>query len=468
MDRLEVYLEIVPLPVMIAVPILAVALFMLLPGKWRLPLAITIMVPWLAIGRLFEIGTFAQMAKATSIGALILVTFSAWLHPGERRQLPGLALMYPIMAVLAFAYILTVENVMFALAIKVLWLAMVIAALMVARVIVDEKSLQMVVRCMTIGFAITMFVAFSDLVRNPGEAFRAGLNRFEPYGANANQIGVVFAVIAPLALYAAMRAPGLIGKTIWFGICGMGIALGLLTASRSTMVVMVVVLIPLGVALTKRPGIVITGAIVLGLGVPFVIGMAEDTAFERFSSIETARVEGGVEYLGYVAERPIFGLLGSDEASFLEDESAVTHPHNAYIEMLYFGGLSYFIPLFIVVGMSMLAAKRIWRYRRILGVDPVLVSMLVAMMFMVYAHGFVNGSIYYPTYAWAFLHIMLSTFFLGLAADLKAGASADNLLPAMTTLVSEEHVETTEVEYELGDEYGDYREYGGGAAEPAT
>ena len=31
----------------------------------------------------------------------------------------------------------------------------------------------------------------------------------------------------------------------------------------------------------------------------------------------------------------------------------------------------------------------------------------------------VNGSIYYPTYAWSFFHVLLSILFLTLASDLR-------------------------------------------------
>lgn len=47
---------------------------------------------------------------------------------------------------------------------------------------------------------------------------------------------------------------------------------------------------------------------------------------------------------------------------------------------------------------------------------------------MLYAHGFVNGSIFYPTYFWAFFHVLLSVFFLNLGMDLARGVP--DVLPA--------------------------------------
>ena len=421
MDRVQQYLDVVPLTVLIMLPLLAAGLFLIVPGRWRLSLALILMVAWLVLGRLSEIGVIAQVAKATGVVGLGLVAFAAWLDPGPRRRLPALGWLYLVMGLLAFIYILTVRDRTLAMVIHVQWLVLVIAALTVARTLTDEASVVQVVRSLAIGFFIGTFVALSDLVLHPSEAFRAGLGRFFPYGANANQIGIVFAVSVPLALYFAIRTRNILIRLAFLGVCGVAVGLGLLTASRSTVAVMIGTSLPLVLALTRRPVLVVIGAATLLAVLSWVMGLGEEVKLERLRSLETGRLQTAVEYIGYIAERPIFGLLGTEGQSFLEEDLTRGHPHNAYIEVLYFGGLSYSIPLFILVGMSLRAAFVVWRRRRWFGADPLLISMLAGLMVMVYAQGFINGSIYYPTYAWEFLHVVLSLFFLGLAGDLKSG-----------------------------------------------
>ncbi len=428
MERVQQYLDVVPLPVLIVLPLLAAGLFLIVPGRWRLSVALILMVPWLVLGRLSEIGVIAPVAKATGVVGLGLVAFAAWLDPGPRRRLPALAWVYLVMGLLAFIYILTVRDRTLAIVIRIQWFVLVIAALAVARTLTDEASVVRVVRSLAIGFFIGTFVALSDLVLHPNEAFSMGLGRFFPYGANANQIGIVFAVSVPLALYFALRTRNILIRLPLLGVCGIAAGLGLLTASRSTMAVMIGASLPLVWALTRRPVIVVIGAVILFAALNWVMGMGEDVKLERLGSLQTGRYQTAVEYLGYISERPLFGLLGTDGQSFLAEDSPGRHPHNAYIEVLYLGGLSYSIPLLILVGVSLRATFVVWRRRQWSGADPLLISMLAGLMVMVYAQGFINGLMYYPTYAWAFLHVMLSLFFLGLAGDLKSGRA--NMLAA--------------------------------------
>ena len=64
-----------------------------------------------------------------------------------------------------------------------------------------------------------------------------------------------------------------------------------------------------------------------------------------------------------------------------------------------------------------------WRHRMRLDNDPLLISMLVAYMAAIYAHGFVNAEIFYATSIWPFLHIFLSTLLITAAYDLRRTAN---------------------------------------------
>ena len=88
------------------------------------------------------------------------------------------------------------------------------------------------------------------------------------------------------------------------------------------------------------------------------------------------------------------------------------------LETLYVGGLVYGLPTFFLAGYTGLCIFRSWRNRRLIFADPLLISFLAALLVMTYAHGFVNHSLYYPTTTLAFVHVLLSVFFMGLSMDL--------------------------------------------------
>jgi hypothetical protein len=134
-------------------------------------------------------------------------------------------------------------------------------------------------------------------------------------------------------------------------------------------------------------------------------------------------VEIGKRYLAIIAERPYLGLLETEGESFLRSESTgQVSTHNGYLETLYLGGITYAMPVFFLVAYTGWCTVRTWKYRRLIGVDPLLINLLVALMVMTYAHGFVNSSLYYPTTNLAFFHVLLSVVFMGLARDLtRAG-----------------------------------------------
>ena len=106
------------------------------------------------------------------------------------------------------------------------------------------------------------------------------------------------------------------------------------------------------------------------------------------------------------------------------DSENLAHAHNTYWELLYFGGLTYGLPTMFLVAYTLMCAYACWHKRRQIGADPVLVNMMIALMVMTYAHGFVNHAIHYPTTTISFIHVLVSVFFMGVAADLWQGREA--------------------------------------------
>src|SRR5690606_25380751 len=165
----------------------------LVPPRLRLRAALIGLVPYLTIGRLPELGFAYQLCKATGWAALLAVAAAAMMQPGDVRRPHWIAWVYVAVAAIAPVYVLTTEDSFFAIALRIQWLIMILAAIAVVRTIHDGPSLERVMRSLQIGFAIALLLPFADLMMRGSGAFRAGLGRFEPLGANSNQIGIFIA-----------------------------------------------------------------------------------------------------------------------------------------------------------------------------------------------------------------------------------------------------------------------------------
>ncbi len=419
MDKVQLYLQIVPLPVLIIAPVAVIIAWLLVPARLRLPCAVGVLVPWLTLGLMPGLGMLQSLGKTTGFAAFLLVTVAAWLDPGPKRQMPLIVWLYPATAVMGFLYILTVSDMALAFVLRFQWLLLVIAAIAVARTIVDEATLMRIVVALAIGAGVTLLIPFSDLLMNPTKALKAGMGRFFPYGANPNQIGIVFSIAGPLTLYVALRSRHAIWKPALLSATALAVGMGLLTASRSTMAVMLGAMAPVGWQLMRRASMAVVAVIIAVGGLYAVLSLGSDAHLGRLLTLGTSRPEIALVYLDIIGDRPLFGLLETEGESFIHATAeASTHPHNAYIVTLYIGGLSYALPNFLLVGYTLWCTFTVWRHRRRLSVDPPLLNMLIIFMGMVYLHGFEAGGIYYPTHAWAFFHVLLSVFFIGVAADL--------------------------------------------------
>jgi hypothetical protein len=425
MSKIELYLTMVPWWVIVLAPLIGVIAAFGTPRRFRLPVALALVPPWLTLGQLVGLGSLAALAKVTEFALYLLVAVAAIADAGPKRKLPATAYGYVAVGFLGFAYIWTVVDLDLAAAIRIQWILLILASLMVARTVVDEASLMRVLRALMFGCGIALLLPFSNLVMNPGAAFKA-TGRFSPYEVNSNHVGVLFALSMPLALYMAYRK----GEAWWWKLACSGAAvlalmMGLITASRSTMAVMIGSSGPVALAFSRRPIVMmLAGAAILG-GLAFALTFSDYVNFSRMGSIETPGRDLQHDlYAELFTERPLFGLLGTEGESFLKLETIDTaHAHNAYLQQLYLGGLSYGIPLFGIALLTIWSTAVSWFGRRRFAMDPIAMSVLAAIMAMTYAHGMVNSSMYYPTTVISFTHILFSVLFLSWAMDLKRPSS---------------------------------------------
>ena len=417
MFTFEQYTDVIPLPVLMMAPALAGLMFLLCPARLRLPAALIILPPFLLVGRLPLLGAPALGAKALGFAMLLAVAAAAWLSPGPKRRLSLLSYIYVPLALAGPVFIMTTEDNLFPMLRAVQWICMVIAALAVSRTIVDAASLLRVLKYLALGFVINAPILLSAIVT--GSWTFTGHMRFEPYGAASNQVGIVLTAIVGFTVYFAVRDKNLLIRAVWAGTAAAATGMALLSGSRSVVITIMGVCAPVGVWMLRKPALAVPMIGVMLVGIVVVISRVEANPFDRYKTLETARGQQAVEYIREsIAQRPFTGLLGTRGMQADTDETLGYHAHNAYLKQAYTGGLLLAVPYLSLAVLSMLSAVLVWKHRALLDVDPLLISTLVAFLFMVYAHGMVNHMIYLGTNIWAFVHLLLSTMFLTWAGEL--------------------------------------------------
>ncbi|NRA58306.1 MAG: hypothetical protein HRU13_09370, partial [Phycisphaerales bacterium] len=329
---LEQYLEVVPIPVLIAAPALAGLVFLLCPARLRLPAALVILPPFLIIGRLPLLGTVALGAKALGFAMLLALGVAAMLSPGPKRRLHPLCYAYVPLAFAAPFFIVTTEDPAIPILYGVQWICLVFAAIMLCRTIVDADSLFRLVKLLGYGFLLATPILLSALVT--GQWSYTGHSRFEPYGASAVQTSIVFTMTAGLGAYLAFRDNTKIMRPIWIGMVAAATGMALLTGTRSAMITLIGVCAPVGFYAIRKPVLAVPALGVVIIGIAVVLSRVDSNPFDRYKTLETARGEQAVEYIQEsIAQRPLTGLLGTRGFNAQVDESLGFHAHNAYLKM---------------------------------------------------------------------------------------------------------------------------------------
>jgi hypothetical protein len=230
------------------------------------------------------------------------------------------------------------------------------------------------------------------------------------------------------------------------------IGMSVLTASRQTILAIALVMSPVIFVLIKRPIIFIL-LLAFGFGgLALIVSMAENVEFDRLGSLETGRLDIWSAYFMEVfPKRPIFGLLGTSGESFEKSMNEVgMHPHNAWLYWMYLGGLSLALPMLYLTIYSSYCGIRIWKLRKYLPGTPLLYSILVMLLLTMYFQGLFNQVVYWPTYTWSFLHVVLSALFICIWHDIKSGNFSEALYD------DSESLEYAEYESDAVEEFEDF------------
>ncbi|MCE7967378.1 MAG: hypothetical protein DYG94_01355 [Leptolyngbya sp. PLA3] len=411
------YLDIVPLPVLMAIGLIGGVVVLMIPSSMRLTLFLTGLPIWLALSRFPALGPVQAVSKATGMFYFAVIAFAAFTQPGPKRHIPNILWLYPLLGFLSIFYVLGAEDRAIAIILRFQWLFLTLAAIMVVRTITTERQLKHVLLTLAIGEAISTFIAFLAVVKDPGAAFAGGLGRVQPWGANQNHVGPIFVLGAPLALYFALRLRGQFMRLAALGAAGLGSIMGLLTASRSVVFPLAGLLAVVGWELRRKPMVVIGAAVVT---IPMLIyagGFVASANVDRLGTLESERFDRWQEYLGVIMEHPVFGIMFETGELAASEEEIGGHAHNAYLDALRVYGLSMCVPLFGLGLWSSWCAFKVWKRRKLFCSDNLLITMLFVFMGMVYMHGMVTIVIYYPNYTWSFFHVLLSALFITMASS---------------------------------------------------
>ncbi len=411
------YLDIVPLPVLLGFGLLSALFVLMIPSRFRLWVFLAGLPLWLALSRFPELGPIQAFSKVSGMFYFGVIAFAALTHPGPKRQIPFILWLYPLLGLFSVFYVLRAEDAAIAAVLRVQWFFLTLAAIMVVRTITTEAQLTKVLYCLFLGSTAAGTLAFLAVVKDPGAAFAGGLGRVQPWGANQNHVGPIFVLMTPLGLYFGLRSRSQLMRLFAFGAFGLGGIMALLTASRSVVFPVAGLIAVVGWELRRKPLVIIGAAIAVIPILVFAGGFVANANVDRLSSLETERFDRWKEYSRIIMEHPMFGIMFQTGQLAAGDEEIGGHAHNAYLDALRVYGFSLCLPLFALALWSSWSAFKVWMRRKEFAQDTLLITMLTAFMAMVYFHGVVTIVIYYSNYTWSFFHIFLSSLFVTMAAS---------------------------------------------------
>lgn len=419
MDKLELYLEIIPLPLLAGVALFALMIYLIIPAETRFFLTFVIMPPWLVLARSIDLGFIATFTKITSGLLFLLMGLAAILRPVAKRRIPGIGWLYLIGSFYLLVCLLGVVEKVDTMVIEIQWIFAVLAGLAAVAALTTLEDVHKMLWALGCGLMIATCIPLSAIIIEPGAAFTAGINRFAPWGSASNLIGLLFVVAGPTLLYMLMSTRSNPIKLILIGMLIANVGMAILTGSRMTVFSLVVSLGLMAIPLVKRPGLMIAGALIGAILLPIFLGVNEEAAARLGDLSSSGRVDIWLNYLRLSFSRPL-GLFGTGGLSALQDPTIGAHPHSSWFEMLYLGGWPYLIMMAVPAIYGMRCAFQVWKNRSIYatGNHQFLIHALAAFITSIYFQSLFNQALYHPTYTLSFLGILLTVLFMSLMAEM--------------------------------------------------
>ena len=418
MDKLDRYLEIVPLPVLAMVAVIACIVFAMMPANQRPFILIWILPSWLFLSKCLDLGAVQAATKLSSGLLLLMIALAGFLRPGERRHVPGVVWAYVIAGVWMMVCVMGTSNRMDMLLLRGQGIMMAVAAISLVTCLRDLEDLARFMRAVAIGTTAALIIPASSLVLEGSGAFVPGLHRFEPWGAASNLIGITFAISSAMLLYLTLTSKSIFWRVFCMAGFAASIGFAFLTGSRMSFMSLGVISMLMLIRMVKRPGFLFAGGVVAAIMVP-IIASVEEGAGGRLTELHSSgRFEIWADYLRLFIRRPL-GLFGTGGNDGLMDDVIGNHAHNAWVDMLYVGGF----PLFLMMALpAFLAGKSIWRTWRLRKLwarpeDQMTIHTSASIMAAMFLQSMTNQALFYPTFTWAFLGMVFFMYFISFRED---------------------------------------------------
>lgn len=380
--------------------------FAILPSRQRFWVVLTTSIVWWTVARMPDLPASPLALKAVYVPPLLII--SAALADPRSKESPKLAKGCWVLLAVAVAAIFFVHSVIdFRAATigRIGWVFTVAAGLASARLIGPRRNLGALVTSLAVGSGIVLGICLAQIAVDPAAAFGGSYTRFSPWGLNPNSVGPVLAVGVGATLL-SVPGRGLLGGLALRALMALSVGVILLTESRGNLLLVAFCVLPVFLySLRRRPVTAALSAGALVASVYYVLGQIEATRLDRLSTLESARGDLAAIYFREVQERPFFGLLFSTGEQAQTLLGLTLDEHNAYLRLLYLGGLALFVPVTLV---SILALRRAIRFLgRADATSRPHALLLVSVFVGMFVFGYTNRLMYEPTGYWPFLHATL-------------------------------------------------------------
>lgn len=421
MDSVLYHIENVSIPMLVMASLAMLVAVVVIPKRVGFYVAIFLMGAWLNISRFNGLAPVSTAAKFTFMVPPLMLLFCSSAIPGPRRVVPIVAWAYLLCPLFGLVCVAGATDKLQGVAQFAAMFFMALGGITLYRVTTNNEQLMKVLTALFLGLLVPVAICCLALVLFRGESFRAGVNRFEPFGLMSNQYVQFLAAATCLAACGYFNS----SKTWIKGLClatiGACVLMLMVSGSRQGLIIMAIALLPALWNVRRNPFAVAFGAACVLAVAGYLFRYTDNLYSDHITDFTTTskRFDIAQQYLDVVMARPVTGLMGTRGLSVETPAINTKVPHNSYLRMAYLGGAVLVVPLAIAAVSSLVSCLYVLKNRHRLKVNHLVLSSLAALLMAVYVQGLVNDMIYLSNSVMPFMHYFISCFFIGTAKDLK-------------------------------------------------
>jgi hypothetical protein len=421
MDSVLYHVENVSIPMLLMVSLGLLIGLLVLPKKFGFYFSIFLMGAWLNISRFNGLAPISTAAKFTFMVPPLMMLFCSSAITGPRRSVPVIAWAYLLCPLFGLICVMGTTDKLQGVAQFSAMFFMALAAITLYRVATNNEVLTKSLAALFLGLLVPVAICLLALVLFRGQSFRAGVNRFEPFGLMSNQYVQILASASCLAACGYFTSAKTWVKTFCLAVIGACVLMLMVSGSRQGLVIMAISLLPALWNVRRNPIAVAFGAACVVAVSAYLFRYTDNLYSSHITDFSTTskRYDIAMQYLDVVMARPVTGLMGTRGLSVETPAVNQKIPHNSYMRMAYLGGIVLVLPLAIAAISTLLSGAYVFRHRNRLKINHMVLASLAALLLAVYVQGLVNDMIYLSNSVLPFMHFFISCFFIGTAQDLK-------------------------------------------------